>query len=69
MINRSLFTSSLCSPTPSFRNNDLFDRLSWLFVVHLFSESPALLRCMCTFLEVTGNIISGCKAGSAAKGT
>lgn len=31
--------------------------------------SSSLLRCMCMFLEVTGNVINGCEAGSAVKGT
>ncbi len=56
------------SPTPFFHSNYLFDRLCWLLSIQACA-SPSLLRCMCTFLEVTGNVISGCKAGSAVKGT
>lgn len=35
----------------------------------VFTVAPAMHVHVCAFLEVTGNVINGCEAGSAVKGT
>lgn len=58
----------------SFRGRYLFVRLCWVFCccccsVCVFTLAPALHVHVCAFLEVTGNVINGCEAGSVVKGT